>query len=267
MIAPVTPRPAATVMLLRDAEEPAPDGGVEVLLLERSGRTAFVPGAHVFPGGAVEARDAHAAVADVVEGLDDTTASAILGVDAGGLAFWVAAVRECFEEAGILLAGGEHGHIDDDHPALAEPVSLRADIESGRLDLIDHLTDHGLRLRLDQVSYVARWITPEESPRRYDTRFFAAAMPPAQQASADDWEAVSSRWWRPSDALAGWQAGQLHLIEPTVSSLRLLTTFTGAHDALDAFHAGSRRPERIAESAGGVRVPLPVEPPASGVPR
>lgn len=272
MSAPVRPRLAATVMLLRDAAEADEHGTIEVLLLERSGRTPFVPGAHVFPGGAVEQRDAHPGVAGVVDGLDDVEASAILGVDAGGLAFWIAAVRECLEEAGVLLAheaggDGDARPIGGDHPALADHVSLRADLEAGRVDLVDHLVDHGLHLQLDLVAYVAQWITPEESPRRYDTRFFAAATPPGQRASADDWEAVASRWWRPSEALTGWQTGRLHLIEPTVSSLQLLTHFTSAGEALAAFHAGARRPDRITEPTGGVRVPLPAEPPVSGVHR
>ncbi len=248
--APVTPRPAATVMLLRDAPH------LEVLLLRRSSRTPFVPGAHVFPGGAVEDDDA---TGDAhLHGLDDPAASTMLGVDRHGLAFWVAAVRECLEEAGVLLATDASGDwIGADHPSVTDLDRLRSAVENGEQDLVAHCAAHDVRLALDRVSYVSRWITPEFSPRRYDTRFFAAPMPAGQRAVADDWEAVDAHWWHPSDALADWQAGSIELIEPTVVSLRLLAGFSSSADALRAFGAGARRPERIHEPEGGIRIPLP----------
>lgn len=240
-------------MLLRD------DPRLEVLLLRRSSRTPFVPGAHVFPGGAVEDHDATDA-GGPVQGLDDPTASAMLGVDRHGLAFWVAAVRECLEEAGVLLATDDSGAwLRADHPAVTELPELRSAVENGERDLVDHCTTHGVRLALEHVTYVSRWITPEFSPRRYDTRFFAAPMPAGQAAVADDWEAVDAQWWHPSDALADWQAGAIELIEPTVASLRLLADFASSADALRAFGAGARRPERIHEPGGGVRIPLPID--------
>lgn len=228
MTAPVTPRRAATVMLLRDAPE------LEVLLLRRASTTPFVPGAHVFPGGAVDPGDADDRLADVVDGLDDDVAAAILGAGRGAMAFWVAAVRECLEEAGVLLARDDRGPVRADHPVFEELAELRRRVELGDEHLADAYRRHGLRLPLGQLVYVSRWITPEPSPRRYDTRFFAAPMPEGQSATADRWEAVDVSWWRPAAALESWQAGDIDLIEPTVASLSLLADLPSTDAALRA---------------------------------
>lgn len=233
---PATPRPAATVMLLRDGRS-----GLEVLLLQRSTATPFVPGAHVFPGGAVDEADADHD--DIVTGLDAAEADRILGVEAGGRAFWITAVRECVEEAGVVLACGEDGRpVTDEHPVFRSLDHTRLALEAGTRSLRDVYRDHGLRVPLDQVAYVSRWITPELSPRRFDARFFAAAMPEGQDAGADGWEAVDAGWWRPTDALSDWQAGRIELIEPTVASLELLGQFGSARAAMDALHDGSDAP-------------------------
>ena len=245
MTIPVTPRRAATVMLLRDA----PD--LEVLLLRRSGATPFVPGAHVFPGGAVDAGDGDPGVARVVDGLDETAAREILGVEDGAMAFWFAAVRECLEEAGVLLATDAGRPVAADHPVMDDLVERRRRIERGDEHLADTCDRLGLRLPLGDLVYVSRWITPEESPRRYDTRFFAVAMPDGQEAVADEWEAVDAAWWRPADALDAWQAGRIDLIEPTVASLTLLADFTASSGALDGLAHHGRVP--LGSDPGGDR--------------
>lgn len=228
---PVVPRPAATVMLLRDR----PDG-LEVLLLQRATSTPFVPGAHVFPGGAVdEADDDHD---DIVAGLSRAEADRVLGVERGGRAFWLTAVRECLEEAGVVLAVDADGRaVTDQHPVFAELDAARIALEAGTRTIADLYREHGLRVPLDQVAYVSNWVTPEPSPRRYDARFFAAAMPAGQHAGADGWEAVDAGWWKPSEALADWQAGRIELIEPTIVSLELLGRFRSTTDALAAIRA------------------------------
>jgi len=234
--APVVPRPAATVMLLRDG-----DGGPEVLLVERASSTPFVPGAHVFPGGAVDPGDiAHDDEHDdVVVGRSAEEASALLGVDRGGRAHFLTAVRECVEEAGVVLAVDAAGHpVDGTHPLFAELDGVRVALERGTESLADVYRRHGLRVPLDRLAYVARWITPEPSPRRYDARFFAAAMPAGQQARADGWEAVDAGWWRPSDALSDWQAGRIDLIEPTIASLELLARFGSVDEAMATLQSG-----------------------------
>ncbi|MGK2930597.1 MAG: NUDIX hydrolase [Acidimicrobiales bacterium] len=240
MTVPTSPRPAATVMLLRDElDHDVPR--LEVLLLRRSGHTPFVPGAHVFPGGAVDAGDHLPQLLDHTDGLDDRSASSALDVDSGGMAFWVAAVRECLEEAGVLLATTRDGSpIGGDHPALTDLTVLRQRIERGDEHLAGVCAAHDLRLPLGAMAYVSRWVTPEESPRRYDTRFFAAPMPAGQRAEADDWEAVEAAWWHPADALAAWQADDIQLIEPTVVSLELLTGFETSAAALAALRGDDR---------------------------
>lgn len=228
---PVVPRPAATLMLLRDGSR-----GLEVLLLQRNASTPFVPGAHVFPGGAVDEADADHD--DVVEGLDAREADGLLGVEAGGRSFFLTAVRECIEEAGVVLARGADGElVRDDHPVFVDLDHTRLALEAGTRSLADLYRQHGLRAPLDQIAYVSRWITPEPSPRRYDARFFAAAMPEGQDAGVDGWEAVAAGWWRPTDALSDWQAGRIELIEPTVASLQLLEQFDTAAAAMMSLHA------------------------------
>lgn len=229
---PVTPRPAATVMLLRDRTTGAADA-LEVLLLRRSSNTPFVPGAHVFPGGAVEAGD-HDPAWDGFTDFDDPAASDALGVETGGRAYWLAAVRECLEEAGVFVATSDDSSITDDHPVLGDEDGLRADLEKGDVSLLDVCREHGLRLPLGAMVYFAQWITPAESPRRYDTRFFAVPMPLGQSASADQWEAVDASWWTPTAALESWQADVIQLIEPTVASLRLLVDHCSVDDAMAA---------------------------------
>lgn len=228
---PVVPRPAATVMLLRDGRQ-----GMEVLLLQRAPTTPFVPGAHVFPGGAVDLSDADHD--DIVVGLDRAEANRILGVDEGGRAFWLTAVRESIEEAGVLLAvDGDGRPVDSQHPVFAELDATRIALEAGTRSLADLYRQHRLRVPLDQVAYVSRWITPAISPRRFDARFFAAAMPEGQHAGADGWEAVDAGWWKPADALSDWQAGRIDLIEPTVESLQLLCGHESAAAAMAVLHA------------------------------
>lgn len=229
----VVPRPAATVMLLRDG-----DDGLEVLLLRRAASTPFVPGAHVFPGGAVDDADT-AGHGDVVVGRSAAEADRLLGVEGLGQGFFLAAVRECVEEAGVVLARDLDGQpIRPDHAIFGGLTELRAQLEAGARTLADVYREHRLRVPLDELAYVARWITPEPSPRRYDARFFAAAMPEGQQAGADGWEAVDAGWFRPAAALSDWQAGRIDLIEPTIASLELLASHRSAGAALEVLRAG-----------------------------
>ncbi len=228
-------------MLLRDVDSGGASS-LEVLLLRRSSDTPFVPGAHVFPGGAVDDGDGDPGW-DQLTDVDDERASRALGLDRGGRAYWIAALRESLEEAGVLIATLDGRTIDDSHPVLADEDGLRRDLEQGAVEFLDVCRHHGLRLPIARMAYVAQWITPEESPRRYDTRFFAVAMPDGQSASADEWEAVDARWWEPAEALDSWQAGAIELIEPTVESLRLLAGHASVDEAMAALRSvGERTP-------------------------
>jgi 8-oxo-dGTP pyrophosphatase MutT (NUDIX family) len=241
MSAPVlTPRPAATTMVLRDGA-----AGLEVLLLRRSPHSVFVPGAHVFPGGAVDPID-HAPHPTSAGALTDDEASARLGLDTGGLAFWVAAVRETFEEAGLLIADGPVDRATPDREA----------VDRGERALADVCADHGLTLRLGDLRYFGHWVTPPGAPRRYTTRFFVAPAPPGQEPAPDDGEAVASEWVRPQVALDRFAAGDWDLIQPTESSLRALDRFADVTAVLA--HLDDRPP--LTDDHGGRRVALPPEP-------
>ncbi len=220
----VTPRDAATVMLIRDAEDEEGRPAVEVCMLRRNLTSEFVAGAYVFPGGSVDPDDRGAAAASLCRGLTDAEASAILGVGSGGLAFWVAAVRECFEEAGVLVAARDApGHddlLDTSDPAVARRFAGHRDaLNEGRTGLGQVCRDEGLVLAVDSMYYISHWITPELAPRRYDTRFFITAAPPGQVARHDDGETIATIWVRPDLALASEAAGEIALLPPTIANL------------------------------------------------
>ena len=228
-------RPAATVMLVRDAHDGAP--GVEVFMLRRTLRASFAGGAYVFPGGRVDLADGADAMEGVCDGLTDARASELLQIESGGLAFWVAAIRECFEEAGVLLARSTaDGRIVrfDDPSVAARFESARPAIHDSSLGLVELCAREGLRLTTDQMFYTAHWITPLGEVRRFDTRFFVARAPVAQVPLHDDGETIASLWVRPADALARERAGELMMLPPTIACLQFLELHASADDALTA---------------------------------
>jgi 8-oxo-dGTP pyrophosphatase MutT (NUDIX family) len=229
-------------MLVRDGA-----GGPEVFMLRRTLNASFAGGMYVFPGGRVDDAD-HADELDVIcDGLDDTRASAILGLTHGGLAYWVAAVRECFEEAGVLLArpvdGGEDAVRFDDPPVAQRFEAERHRVHDGTLSLTELCQQERLVLTTDAIHYVSHWITPLGEPRRFDTRFFVARAPQAQEPLHDDNETIESLWVRPADALARVRAGELAMIPPTMKNLEFLLPHATADAALEAAgHLGTPRP-------------------------
>jgi 8-oxo-dGTP pyrophosphatase MutT (NUDIX family) len=229
-LAPVVPRVAATVMLLRDG----PDGGPAVYMLRRRATMAFAGGAYAYPGGSVDPRDARSVEATGPPaawwaerlGTDDATARAIV----------CAAVRETFEESGVLLAGPDAGSVAD--PTGADWEADRAALVAHELSFADFLDRRGLVLRDDLLGAWARWITPEFEDRRYDTYFFVAALPDGRHTRNASTEADRTVWIRPEDAAAGYDRGELLMMPPTISTLRQLTPYRTAADALAA--AGQR---------------------------
>ena len=225
---PAEPRDAATVMVLRDA--PA---GVEVLMLLRPAAMKFAPGAYVFPGGSVDPADFSAETE--WHGPSPADFGAWLGCSAElARALVCAAVRETFEEAGVLLAGSPDG-------PLAEPSgeSWQADrmaLASGTLSLAALLSRRGLVLRADLLVPWTRWITPEAEPRRFDARFFAAALPAGQVVTGHLAEADETVWLRPADAIEAARAGTISLLPPTAATL---SDFTRCRDVADIL--GRRR--------------------------
>ena len=225
----VVPRPAATIVLVRDAPD---GGGVEALLFQRSPKAKFMPGAYVFPGGAVDADDMAPEIAAHVRGLDHAQANAKLGVAEGGLGYWVAAIRECFEECGIVLSSDEGGDFvglhDTEHEARL--AQQRDALNRGELAFSAFVQRERLRLAADKLTYFAHWITPVGMSRRYDTRFFLTVVPPRQTPQHDANELVAQVWLRPDEAVEQADAGKLDLRTPTRSTLH---SFIGAKSADD----------------------------------
>lgn len=219
-------RPAATVVLVRDGSD-----GVQTCVLRRHDRSSFVAGAHVFAGGALDPDDLVGA--RCVHGLDDGAASALTGVDSGGLAFWMAAVRESFEETGVVPAV----------PATAAQLDAlgqwRPEVHAGRRSMAAALESAGLAIDGRALRCFARWVTPVGAPRRYDTRFFVARMPEGQVVAEDGSELVEHEWVRPADALGRHRAGELVLIMPTVRTLVALSRFPTADAAVAGLSFGA----------------------------
>jgi 8-oxo-dGTP pyrophosphatase MutT (NUDIX family) len=213
-IAPAAPRDAATVMLLRPAGTGA---GVEVLMLRRVAAMKFAPGAYVFPGGSVDPADHDAPVG--WHGPDPAEFGARLGASAEmARALVCAAVRETFEEAGVLLAGAPDGGPVAD-PSGPSWEADRAALVAGAVTLAELLSRRGLVLRADLLVPWARWITPEGEPRRFDARFFAAALPAGQVATGHAAESDRIAWLRPADAIESARSGQISMLPPTATTL------------------------------------------------
>lgn len=251
-------RDAATVMLVRDT-----DAGMEVFMLRRNLNSDFVGGAYVFPGGAVDEADRHEDLERLCRGLSDDGASQRLGVDKGGLAYWVAAIRECFEEAGVLLAlrDGEEELISFADDGVNERfLGHRATVDSGDRRLVEVCEMEHLTLACDRIHYFSHWITPEGPPRRYDTRFFVAAAPAEQVPLHDDRETIANLWVRPADALDRHRRGELDMIFPTIRNLEAIARFERSADLLAAAQQIGEVPAilpRIVRDGDGMRILLP----------
>ena len=247
-----TTRDAATVILVSDR----PD--LHVLMLERTRRAVFGPGATVFPGGAVDAADAEPRSIARVVGLDDSTASVEQGLAAGGLPFRIAALRECFEEAGILLAAHASNGAPVEHDA-----QLRADrdrLNAGALAFADLLETRDLVVAAHELRVFSHWLTPVGAPRRYNTWFFVSRAPEGEDGAHDDNELVASGWVRPDDALAHHEAGEIDLIFPTEMSLRVLARYECTPDLFDDLDSAPRDANgqlRVVTDGTGERVALP----------
>jgi 8-oxo-dGTP pyrophosphatase MutT (NUDIX family) len=256
-------RDAATVMLVRDGS----DGRLEVFMLRRNLNSDFVGGAYVFPGGAVDPADRHADLEAICEGRADAEASALLDLDPpeGGLAYWVAAIRESFEEAGVLLAYDRDGTIVDlRDPGEEERFSVhRKAVDTGERRLIEVCAEEGLRLAVDGMHYWSHWITPVGPPRRYDTRFFIAAAPIGQSPLHDDRETIANEWIAPGVALERHRDGEFDMIFPTIKNLEALARFDTAAEALAAAAVIEKVPAilpRVVQDGDGMRILLPGDP-------
>jgi len=216
--------------------------GVEVLMLRRTAAMKFAPGAYVFPGGSVDPADYNAEVGWY--GPSPAEFGARLGASAEvARALVCAAVRETFEESGVLLAGTPDGG-PASLPAVPSGPSWEADrmaVAAGTLTFAELLSRRGLVLRADLLVPWARWITPEGEPRRFDARFFAAALPDGQEAVGHEAEADHVAWLRPADAIDAAKAGAISLLPPTAATLGDFASAVAAGAGL-ADILGLRRP-------------------------
>lgn len=259
MFAPVTPRPASAVVLARPARPAAglsgASAGIEVFMVRRHVRSEFVPDAFVFPGGSVGADDV---ATELVPGLCDVAPE---GRTALGTGFRVAAIRECFEEAGVLLAtrhGAPATFTTGELPRLAE---LRDALNRRETNAGDVARALDVTLATAELLHWAHWITPEPMPKRFDTHFFLAAMPERQQAAHDQIETTAGAWMRPEEALARFEAGDFPLVFATIHQLRALTGLGSLDAAREHFAGTSPRTvqPRIVQREGRDVIVLPGE--------
>lgn len=291
-ITPVPARDAATVVLLRDVRQEAEDagvagadrvyghaagergagsagggagsagggagsagGGVEVYLIRRKASMAFAAGAYVFPGGSVDPRDGDHDV--VWAGPGPGWWAEALGADAVTARGLVcAAVRETFEESGVLLAGPSAGTVVADTSG-DDWEADRVDLIGRRLSMAAFLAKRGLVLRADLLRPWGHWITPEVEFKRFDTRFFVAALPPGQVTRDVGGEADQVEWLRPARAIERAKAGEINLMPPTY---RTLSEMAG-YDNVSAVLGSDRKVETfqpyVAEVDGEMRLILP----------
>jgi len=255
--APRVPLPASTVTLVRHAA-----GGYEVLMLRRNLKSGFVPGQYLFPGGAVDVADHAPECCALCMGLDDPAASRALSLPQGGLAWWAAAIRESFEEAGILLAYEAHGEVTrlSEARKAARFAEHRRRLNAGEEKFAAILETESLRMAADRLTYFGHWITPVKASRRYDTRFFIAEAPPEQDVLHDNVEAIGHVWIRPAAALDQFRAGTFEMRTPTRRTLEVFADYDSADSLLHAMRQPREIPSILPRILPDGRRLLPGEP-------
>jgi 8-oxo-dGTP pyrophosphatase MutT (NUDIX family) len=246
-MSPVPAKPSATIVLLSEGS-----GGPEVLLVKRRAGDAFGDN-YAFPGGVVD--EDESASHEYSHGKTPDEANTELSVGDGGLDYYSAAIRELFEETGILLARDASGDWSHGGPNFG---ALRKEVDQGKLQWSNFLRDQGLRMASDALHYVSHWETPLSLPKRWSTRFFLAELPPGQDATHDGSELTDCRWITAADALSLARGGGMELPIPTFSTLEYLIDFDSVGDVLD--WAKERR-------AQGIEKILPGEQTSDGKPK
>ena len=245
-------RPAATVMLIDDRLD------LQVYMLQRHANTVFAGGMWVFPGGAVDHQDDASYYKDIATHRTDAEASELMALPTGGLAYYMAAIRETFEEAGILLAL----HAEDESPLVISPEdtprfnNYRDMLNAGEIELKTILENENLLADVGQMHYVARWITPLGSPRRFDARFFIARIPSNQIPQHDDNELVNSAWLTPREILERIDREEMVLMTVTERMIRSLDLFESASQVIEA--AAKNLPDqraRVDSKTGKITMP------------
>lgn len=264
---PVQPRLASAVMLLRDhVSGPSPRRRglqeVEVFMVRRVIQSDFMPDVYVFPGGSISADDCKTEETEDICTPVAPSAADPEGRTALGTGTRAAAIRELFEEAGVLLAYRVAVMLAYSEENLARFNAYRQAFNQHKGSLVEMARAEQLTLATDHLGYFAHWITPEVMPRRYDTHFFLTTAPAEQEAAYDRLETSEGVWIQPAEALARYQSGDFPLVFATIHQLRDLATFTNVKEALESTitrHVPTRMPVVVTED-GKPRVYLPDDP-------
>ena len=231
-----TPRDAATLILLRNSDRQRK--GIEVLMLRRNAGSAFLPGAYVFPGGTVDPADCMPTAEGICRDFTRHDAQRIVA-DAfsaeKALGFFVAAIREAFEEAGILMACKDSSDlvtIGEDRKA--QFADYRRQVREAPFSFATTMEKEGLELAAGNLFYFSHWITPEIAPIRFDTCFFVAEAPPHQDACHDALETTDSQWIAPRDIIERRRTGELNVAFPTFCNIKALVEFSRVAEVIES---------------------------------
>lgn len=229
----VLPDPASTVIPIRESE----DGGIEVYMTQRSLKLRFLGGYYVFPGGKVDAQDSDPEAISRCRGVTPGESKRLLNSDLGPekcLAYWVAGIRELFEEAGILLALNRRNEFPDFNVRRVRKGfdKYRKLIQDGEIKMNHMMKKAQLRYAAGQLIYFSHWITPPGPPKRFDTRFFIALVPPSQRPRYHIEEVREGIWLKPQEALDKASRGEWKMIPPTIISLQTIARHETPDDLL-----------------------------------
>ncbi len=235
-------RKAATVILVAQT----PD--LKILIMQRNTQTVFGGGMWVFPGGGLDSNDGSKAIHTLCIDGSDRSASELLGLPEGGLSYYVAAIRETFEESGILLASHQETQQLLNLKNLqikSRFMTHRDELNKQSLSFSELLHQESLLLATHKMHYVARWITPCGPPRRFDARFFVAQIPAGQSATHDNNELIRSQWLTPPEILRQHTTGKVGLMEPTLRMIKNLCLFRSADELLQSAAATDMSYHRV----------------------
>ena len=224
--------PSSSLMIVRDS-----DIGVQVFMMKRSLRSNF-GGIWVFPGGILEDQDQDIAKKNYFNGIDEKKAKAILNYDQESLTYWIASLRETFEETGALIANRENNSFFT--PTEDEAINLerlRSDLNNGKISFISILKQLKLKIALERLIYISHWITPDVETKRYTTRFFLTSLNEKVTMTHDELEGTDSKWIGINEALEAHKAGRISLIMPTIKNLESISSYKNTQEMISAKNA------------------------------
>ena len=211
-------------------------------MMRRTPKAAFASGMYVFPGGRVDDADHDPAYDMLHDGPDENQSAQRAALGDDWLGYWIAGIRETFEESGLLLAHDGEGNVVSFGERVAEFERYQHDLHEGAISLLDICKKENLRLAIDMIHFYNRWVTPEGRPRRFDTRFFITAAPPDQLASHDGAETVDSLWVSPGEALQRHADGDFEMMPVTTRQLEAFNAYSTATELVEMASANREFP-------------------------